>query len=54
MLTIRQEVQEFVRATERLLSPIILGNALNEDERELIAMCAQNLAEMYPSEKETN
>jgi hypothetical protein len=47
MLTIREEVQALARATERVLSPIMLGKALNDDERELIAMCAQNLVEKY-------
>jgi hypothetical protein len=48
MLTIRQEVQALVRATEHLLSPITLGEPLNEDERDMVAMCAQSLAEKYP------
>ena len=48
MLTIREEVQAFVRATEMLLSPIMLGKALNEDERDMVAMCAQSLAQKFP------
>jgi hypothetical protein len=48
MDTIRQEVQALVRTTERLLSPITLGEPLNEDERDMVAMCAQSLAEKYP------
>jgi hypothetical protein len=48
MQTIRQEVQALVRTTERLLSPITLGQPLNEDERDMVAMCAQSLAEKYP------
>jgi hypothetical protein len=40
MLTIREEVQAFVRAIETLLSPIMLGKPLNEDERDMVAMCA--------------
>ncbi len=47
MLTIRPEVQAFVRATETLLSPIMLGRVLNEDERDMVVMCVQNLAERY-------
>ena len=46
--TIRPEVLAFVQATELLLSPIMLGRPLNEDERDMVAMCAQNLAEKYP------
>jgi hypothetical protein len=26
----------------------MLGRPLNEDERDMVAMCAQNLAEKYP------
>jgi hypothetical protein len=48
METIRKEVQAFVQVTEKLLSPVYLGEALNEDERDLVAMCVQNLAEKYP------
>jgi hypothetical protein len=48
MQTVRKEVQAFVNATERLLAPIVL-EALNEDEREIIAMCAQSLVERYPT-----
>ena len=48
MKTIRPQVQAFVRATETLLSPIILGRPLNEDERDMVAMCVQSLAEKYP------
>ena len=48
MLTIREEVQAFVRATEMLQSPIMLGKALNEDERDMVAMCAQSLAQKFP------
>ena len=48
METIRPEVQAFVSAAETLLSPIMLGRPLNEDERDIVAMCAQNLAEKYP------
>ena len=44
MQTIREEVQAFVRATETLLSPIMLGRPLNEDERGMVAMCGQSLA----------
>jgi hypothetical protein len=47
MQTIREEVQAFVRATETLLSPIMLGRPLNEDERGMVAMCGQSLAERY-------
>jgi hypothetical protein len=46
--TIRQEVHELVLTTERLLSPITLGQPLNEDERDIVAMCAESLAEKYP------
>ena len=53
MQTIRQEVQALVRNTERLLSPITLGQALNEDERGMVAMCAQSLAEKYPAMEDT-
>ena len=48
MDTIRREVEALVRTTERLLSPITLGQPLNEDERGMIAMCARSLAEKYP------
>jgi hypothetical protein len=51
METIRQEVRALVLTTERLLSPITLGEPLNEDERDIVAMCAQSLAEKYPLEK---
>lgn len=51
MQTIRQEVLALVRDTEWLLSPITLGEPLNEDEREIVAMCALSLAEEYPPEK---
>src|SRR5690348_13317013 len=49
MQTIREDVQAFVRLTEKLLSPILLGKAFNEDERGLVAMCAQSLVEKYPT-----
>jgi len=49
MLTIREEVQAFVRATETLLSSITLGRPLNEGEWDTVAVCAQNLLERYPS-----
>jgi hypothetical protein len=48
METIRREVHALVLTTERLLSPITLGQSLNEDEREIVAMCAESLAEKYP------
>jgi len=48
MEIIRKEVQAFVRASEKLLSPVILGHPLNENERDLVAMYIQNLAEKYP------
>lgn len=48
METIRQEVHALVLTTERLLSPITLGQPLNEDEKEIVAMCAESLAEKYP------
>jgi hypothetical protein len=51
METIRQEVHALVLTTERLLSPITLGQPLNEDEKEIVAMCAQSLAEKYPREE---
>jgi hypothetical protein len=37
-----------VRTTEWLLSPITLGQSLNEGERDMVAMCAQSLLEKYP------
>ena len=58
MKTIRKEVQTFVQATETLLSPILLGEELNEDERGMVAMCLQSLAKEYatqaPSPQETH
>jgi hypothetical protein len=48
MQTIRQEVRTLVLTTERLLSPITLGEPLNEDETGIVAMCAQSLTERYP------
>jgi hypothetical protein len=51
MLTIRQEVQAFLRVTELLLSPAMLGKPLNEGEWDTVAVCAQNLMERYPSGK---
>jgi hypothetical protein len=48
MLTIRSEVQALVRATEKLFSPILLDQELNEDERDMVAMCTQSLVEKYP------
>jgi hypothetical protein len=47
MLTIRDEVRAFIHATEKFLSPMMLRTPLNEDERYIVAMCAQNLAEKY-------
>jgi hypothetical protein len=47
MLPIRKEVQAFVRLSETLLSPVLLDGPLNEDERGLVAMYIQNLAEKY-------
>jgi hypothetical protein len=37
MLTVREEVQALVRATEWLLSPILLDQELNKDERNIVA-----------------
>jgi hypothetical protein len=48
MPTIREEVQAFLRATELLLSPTMLGKPLNEGEWDTVAVCAQNLLERYP------
>lgn len=58
MKTIRKEVQAFVRASEVLLSPILLGPMLNDDERGLVSMCLESLAKEYtekvPSPQETH
>ena len=51
MQTIRQDIQTLIRVTERLLSPITLGEPLSEDERGMVVMCTQSLAEEYPLEK---
>jgi len=48
MMTIRREVQTFASLTETLLSPVLLGRALlNEDEYGLITLCIQNLAKRF-------
>ena len=48
METIRIEVQALVRVTETLLSPITLDPELNQDERDMVAICIISLAEKYP------
>jgi hypothetical protein len=46
METIRQEVRALVLTTERLLSPVTLGEPLNEDERDMVAMCSEPSGEV--------
>jgi hypothetical protein len=48
MDTIRQDVQALARVTQRLLSPITLDHELNQDERDMVAICIMSLAEKYP------
>jgi hypothetical protein len=47
MLTIREEVQAFVRAADLLLSPIMMGRPLHEYERDTVCISTQNLAERF-------
>ena len=51
METIRREVQALIGITEWLLSPLTLGEELNEDEWDMVAMCALSLAERYPARR---
>jgi hypothetical protein len=47
MQSLRKEVQAFVHASETLLSPVILGQPLNEDEWGMVLMYVQNLVTEY-------
>jgi hypothetical protein len=40
----RPEVQSFIRATEAILSPALLGEDLNPEERDIIAYCVMSLS----------
>jgi hypothetical protein len=53
METIRQDVLAFVRATERLLSPITLDQELNQDERDMVAISIMSMMEKYPASYST-
>lgn len=43
-LPVRKEVREFIRAAETLLSPVILGSDLTEEECELIREYVMSLS----------
>ena len=47
MMPIRPEVEVFLHAAETLLSPILLGKTLNDDEKGMVVMYVQNLTEKY-------
>lgn len=44
-MTFRAEVKIFCDAAETLLSPVLLGSPLNEEEREMISLYMDNLRE---------
>jgi len=47
MTSLRPEVLAFMRTAETLLSPASLGKGLTEEEREIVAMYGNTLAEKF-------
>jgi hypothetical protein len=50
MTSIRKEVREFMHAAETLLGPMVGRLELNQDERGMIGLYIQQVAEKFPDE----
>jgi hypothetical protein len=48
MKSIRKEVREFMQAAETLLGPMVGRLELNQDERGMIGLYVQQVAEKFP------
>lgn len=49
-MMLRAEVKTFCAAAETLLSPVLLGSPLNEEERAMISLYMDNLLEKFSAE----